>query len=87
MVTKKGKQIVSAPELGKDKLNMESLRWGDITWIDISPPTEKETEYLAQKYPFHPLDLDDTLSKKQRPKIDEYKEYLFFFQQPNMQVR
>ncbi len=57
---------------------METLIWGDITWVDIAPPTEKETEYLAQNYPFHHLDLDDTLSKKQRPKIDEYKEYLFF---------
>jgi magnesium transporter len=61
----------------EEKLNMESLTWGDLTWIDIEPPTERETEYLAQNYPFHPLDLDDTLSRKQRPKIDEYKEYLF----------
>ncbi|MCJ7769931.1 MAG: magnesium/cobalt transporter CorA [Dehalococcoidales bacterium] len=65
-------------QVKKDKLNMESLIWGDITWVDIASPTEKETEYLAQNYPFHHLDLDDTLSKKQRPKIDEYKEYLFF---------
>ena len=62
----------------EEKLNMESLSWGDLTWIDIAAPTEKETEYLAQNYPFHPLDLDDTLSRKQRPKIDEYKDYLFF---------
>jgi magnesium transporter len=61
----------------EEKLNMESLTWGGLTWIDIEPPTERETEYLAQHYPFHPLDLDDTLSRKQRPKIDEYKDYLF----------
>jgi len=69
---------MAAPQVEKSKLNMESLSWGDITWVDIAPATEKETEYLAQNYPFHHLDLDDTLSKKQRPKIDEYKEYLFF---------
>jgi magnesium transporter len=62
----------------EEQLNMESLSWEGITWVDIAPPTEKETEYLAQNYPFHPLDLDDTLSRIQRPKIDEYKEYLFF---------
>jgi magnesium transporter len=62
----------------EEKLNMESLTWGDLTWVDIAPPTERETGYLAQNYPFHPLDLDDTLSRIQRPKIDEYKEYLFF---------
>ncbi len=56
---------------------MESLICNGVTWINIEPPTEKETEYLAQKFPFHPLDLDDTLSRIQRPKIDEYKDYLF----------
>jgi len=70
---------MAAPSVKNEKqLNIESLSWGDITWVDIVPPTEKETEYLAQNYPFHPLDLDDTLSRKQRPKLDEYKDYLFF---------
>jgi magnesium transporter len=59
------------------QLNLESVTWNDLTWIDIERPTERETEYLAQNYPFHPLDLDDCLSRIQRPKIDEYKEYLF----------
>jgi len=57
------------------QLNIESVTWNDLTWIDIERPTEQETEYLAQNYPFHPLDLDDCLSRIQRPKIDEYKEY------------
>jgi magnesium transporter len=60
-----------------EKLNVDSLTWRGLNWIDIAPPTEKEIEYLAEKYHFHPLDLDDTLSRRQRPKIDEYKDYLF----------
>ncbi|MDZ4230318.1 MAG: CorA family divalent cation transporter, partial [Dehalococcoidales bacterium] len=59
------------------KLNLESVTWGGLTWIDIDRPTARETEYLAQNYPFHPLDLDDCLSRIQRPKIDEYDDYLF----------
>ena len=59
------------------KLNIQSLTLGELTWINIEHPTEKETEYLAQNYPFHPLDLDDCLSRIQRPKIDKYKDYLF----------
>ncbi len=59
------------------KLNVESLTWGNLTWVNIERPTERETQYLAQNYPFHPLDLDDCLSRIQRPKIDEYKDYLF----------
>jgi magnesium transporter len=65
------------PKIKEGQLNIESLTWGEMAWIDIVPPTERETEYLSRHYPFHPLDLDDTLSRKQRPKIDEYKEYLF----------
>ena len=61
----------------KKELNLESLTWGELSWINIEQPTERETEYLAQNYPFHPLDLDDCLSRIQRPKIDEYKDYLF----------
>jgi len=58
-------------------LKLGSLTLGDLTWVNIERPTERETEYLAQNYPFHPLDLDDCLSRIQRPKIDEYKDYLF----------
>jgi magnesium transporter len=57
---------------------MESVSLGELTWYDMEKPTEVESQYLADNYPFHPLDLDDVLSKRQRPKIDEYKDYLFF---------
>jgi magnesium transporter len=70
---------MTTPQVRKEEeqLNVESLTWSDLTWINIEGPTERETEYLAQNYPFHPLDLDDCLSRIQRPKIDEYKDYLF----------
>ncbi|MFC1965515.1 magnesium/cobalt transporter CorA [Chloroflexota bacterium] len=58
-------------------LNIESVTWGDLTWVNIEKPTEREIEYLAENYSFHHLDLDDCLSRIQRPKIDEYKDYLF----------
>ena len=61
----------------EQELNLESLTQNNLTWVNIERPTERETEYLAQNYPFHPLDLDDCLSRIQRPKIDEYKDYLF----------
>jgi len=69
---------MTTSQVGKEgQLNLESLTWGSLTWVNIEGPTEQETEYLAQNYPFHPLDLDDCLSRIQRPKIDEYKDYLF----------
>jgi magnesium transporter len=73
------RRTVAAPKVRKEgqELNLESVAWGELTWIDIEAPTKQEIEYLAQNYPFHPLDLDDCLSRIQRPKIDEYKDYLF----------
>jgi len=70
---------MAVPQLKKEEqeLNVESLVWGELTWVNIEGATERETEYLARNYPFHPLDLDDCLSRIQRPKIDEYKDYLF----------
>ena len=59
------------------ELNIQKVAFGDMEWIDISPPTERETEYLSENYKFHPLDLDDTISRIQRSKIDEYKSYIF----------
>ena len=70
--------MASSQERKKEQsLNLESVTWGDLTWVNVERPTEQETEYLAKNYPFHPLDLDDCLSRIQRPKIDEYKDYLF----------
>ena len=69
---------MTTSQVGKEEqLNLESLTWGNLTWINIEGPTEQETEYLAQNYHFHHLDLDDCLSRIQRPKIDEYEDYLF----------
>ena len=36
-----------------------------------------EAAQLAQRFGWHPLDLEDVLSKRQRPKVDDYPEYLF----------
>jgi magnesium transporter len=59
------------------ELNLEQITWDGLTWVNIEGPTTGETEYLAEHYRFHPLDLDDCLSRRQRPKIDEYEEYFF----------
>ncbi|MBI4181222.1 MAG: magnesium transporter CorA family protein [Chloroflexi bacterium] len=60
-----------------ESLNLKSITWGDLTWFNIERPSRREMEYLAKNYPFHPLDLDDCLSRIQRAKIDEYEDYLF----------
>src|SRR5215475_7917273 len=53
------------------------LEFAGIRWLNIEVPTAIETAYLAEHFDFHELDLEDVLSTRQRPKIDEYDEYLF----------
>ena len=63
--------------LGQNELNVRSIANGKLTWFYIEKPTPQEVAFLAQRFHFHPLDLDDVLSRIQRPKIDEYEDYLF----------
>jgi len=71
-------RVMTASATNKEKeLNIETVTHGKLTWLNIEKPTAKETEYLSKHYPFHPLDLDDCISRIQRPKIDKYETYLF----------
>lgn len=72
---KKGDQKEPATQ---QPLNIETITYGDLTWVNIESPTERETEWLAQNYQFHHLALDDCLSRKQISKLDVYPGYLFF---------
>ena len=60
-----------------DELHVSEVRSGALRWLNIEHPSRADIEYLRAHFPFHPLDLDDCLSKIQRPKIDEYDDYLF----------
>jgi magnesium transporter len=56
---------------------LAELTSGGLTWVHLDTPTLPEAEQLADRFGWHALDLEDVLSKRQRPKIDEYPEYLF----------
>ena len=60
-----------------EKLNIETLQHGRITWVNVEQPTKQDMEYLGQHYFFNLFDLEDCLSRVERPKIDEYPNYLF----------
>lgn len=63
--------------IGHSEGSIRSVTNGKLTWFYIEKPTFNEVQFLAQRFKFHPLDLDDILSRIQRPKIDEYDDYLF----------
>src|SRR6478672_47171 len=48
-----------------------------LLWIHLDSPEQEVSTELAERFGWHPLDVEDVLSKRQRPKIDEYPDYLF----------
>src|SRR3954464_13023610 len=68
---------VVAPAAERTQPQIERLSFGGLEWIHIEEPGPLERAWLAEHYDFHPLDLEDVMSRNQRPKIDEYPEYLF----------
>ena len=48
-----------------------------LRWINIERPRPIDRAWLEEHFEFHPLDYEDVLSRNQRPKIDEYHDYLF----------
>ena len=49
----------------------------ELRWINIEKPGGVERAWLEEQFNFHPLDFEDVASRNQRPKIDEYPDYLF----------
>ncbi len=53
------------------------LETAGLTWLHFDRPDQVTVDKLAERFGWHALDVEDVLSKRQRPKIDEYPEYLF----------
>jgi magnesium transporter len=74
------------PFSGKKKLfniseqtgtQIKKIEFDHLTWIDITKPTNKETQMLKDIYDFHDLLLEDCLTEHQRSKIDDNDDYTF----------
>src|SRR5579885_1255615 len=50
-----------------------------LTWIHLDSPSLESAQALAERFGWHPLDVEDVMSKRQRPKVDDYADegYLF----------
>jgi len=73
-----GQGPANASEPERTRPDVQRIEAHGLTWLNIESPTEIETAWLAEHYEFHPLDLEDVLSRRrQRAKIDEYNDYLF----------
>lgn len=49
----------------------------NLVWVDVQDPGPVELSMLLEEFGFHPLALEDVAKGQQRPKVDEYRGYLF----------
>jgi magnesium transporter len=57
--------------------NVEVVEHDGLRWINIERPGPVDQAWLEEHFEFHELDYEDVRSRNQRPKIDEYEDYLF----------
>lgn len=55
----------------------DHLRRDQFFWLDLNGPGPDELAQLREIFGFHPLALEDTEHFGQRPKLDNYDDYIF----------
>jgi magnesium transporter len=61
----------------REEPRIEIVEAPGLRWINVERPRATEIAWLEEHFEFHALDFEDVLSRNQRPKVDEYDEYLF----------
>jgi magnesium transporter len=58
---------------------VHELTASGLTWLNVVSPDVETAQALAERFGWHPLDVEDVVSKRQRPKVDDYEDdgYLF----------
>ena len=56
---------------------IQELEAHGLTWVHVERIDADTLQELADRFGWHELDQEDVLSKRQRPKLDEYADYLF----------
>jgi magnesium transporter len=62
-----------------DRVAIESrLSSGEFFWLDLHDPSEEDFALLRDVFKFHPLALEDSEQFGQRPKLEDYGDFVFF---------
>lgn len=73
----RGRGSASLPPAEPESTQPEVIEDHGVRWINIEEPKSTHRSWLEERFDFHPLDYEDVYSRNQRPKIDEYDDYLF----------
>ena len=67
-----------AEEVELDRARLEQLRDGEgFWWLDIHEPQDEELALLGEVLAFHELAIEDATQFGQRPKLEEYDDFVF----------
>jgi magnesium transporter len=72
------RRVAAEREPAHDEPRAEIVEAPGLRWINIERPRSVDQAWLEERFEFHPLDYEDVFSRNQRPKVDEYDDYLFF---------
>lgn len=61
-------EYVSEPEI---------IEAAGLRWVHIESPRTADRDWLEEHFEFHALDYEDVYSRNQRPKLDQYDDYVF----------
>jgi magnesium transporter len=73
----RGRSVVSPAVAEPEASQVEVIEALDVRWVNIEQPRHSHRAWLEERFEFHALDYEDVFSRNQRPKIDEYDDYLF----------
>jgi len=61
-----------------DRTALEELRAAsEFFWLDVRDAAPEQVELIGEVFAFHPLAIEDAIGFGQRPKLDEYDDYVF----------
>jgi magnesium transporter len=58
---------------------VSELTAAGLTWVNAVAPDLDTAQALAERFGWHPLDVEDIVSKRQRPKVDDYEDDRYLF--------
>jgi magnesium transporter len=68
---------VPSGDASSDVAAPEIVEAAGLRWIHIESPRLADRDWLEANFEFHPLDYEDVYSRNNRPKLDQYDEYVF----------
>jgi magnesium transporter len=75
--SKAGGQTVPCLHNADHEEVVEHLERGQFFWLDLEDPSDEKLRKLGERLGLHPLTVDDAQTFNERPKIEEYDNYVY----------